>query len=56
MERHLSGATIRHFGLGTALWSVALAALLEYWFVSLLLGVLAFGVGVGLGDWEGGDR
>lgn len=55
MAGHLSGERIRRFGLSMACWAIALAALLEYWFVSFLLGALVFGIGVGLGDWKGGD-
>lgn len=55
MAYRISGASIRSFGLSMACWAIALAAFFEYWFVSFLAGVLAFGIGVGLGDWKGGD-
>lgn len=51
----LSGARVRRFGLSVSLWAVALAALLDGWQVSFLFGVLLFGIGLGLGDWKGGD-
>lgn len=55
MAGHLSGERIRRFGLSMACWAIALAALFDTWFVSLLAGVLVLGIGIGLGDWKGGD-
>lgn len=55
MAGHLSGKRIRRLGLSMACWAIALAAFFEYWFVSFLLGALVLGIGVGLGDWKGGD-
>lgn len=55
MAAHLSGSSFRRFGFSMACWAIALAAFFEYWFVSFLLGALVFGIGVGLGDWKGGD-
>ena len=52
----LSGARIRRFGFSVTLWSVALAALVDSWATSFLLGMLVVGIGIGLGDWKGGDE
>lgn len=53
--RHLTARRIRHVGFWTAYWSVALAAFVENWHTSFLVGVFAIGLGVGLGDWKWGD-
>lgn len=55
MNRFASARFIRRFGFSVALWSVALAALVDSWAPSFLLGMLALGIGIGLGDWKGGD-
>lgn len=55
MVYRISGASIRRLGLSMACWAIALAAFFEYWFVSFLLGALVLGIGIGLGDWRGGD-
>ena len=52
----LSGARVRRFGFSVALWSLALAALVDNWQASLLFGAFLLGVGIGLGDWKGGDE
>lgn len=52
----LSGARVRRFGLSVSLWAAALAALIDGWQVSFLFGALLLGIGIGLGDWKGGDR
>lgn len=55
MAARISAASIRRFGFSMACWAIALTAFFEYWFVSFLAGVLVLGIGVGLGDWKGGD-
>lgn len=52
----LSGRFLRSLGLWTCVWSLALAAVLDSWQASFLLGLFALGVGLGLGNFEiGGD-
>lgn len=55
MAARISGASIRRFGLSMAYWAIALAAFFDTWFVSFLAGVFVLGIGIGLGDWKGGD-
>ena len=55
MLGRLSARDIRWFGFSVSCWSLALAALLDGWIVSFLLGVLVLGVGVGLWDMGSGE-
>lgn len=56
MLRYLSATRIRRFGVSLALWSVALAALVDSWVSSFLFGMFVLGIGIGLCGWKGGDE
>lgn len=55
MGRILTAPRIRRLGLLVALESLALAALLDSWQVSFLIGIFVLGVGIGIAPMrEGG--
>lgn len=52
----LSGRKLRYIGLLTMMWALALAAVLNTWTASFLIGAFELGLGLGLGNFEiGGD-
>ena len=46
---------VRCYGLGCLLGSIAIAAFNPYWKTSVLLSFFMLGLGIGLGNWEGGE-
>lgn len=54
MANH-SARSVRHFGWGWLLGSVAFAAFNPWWQVNILIAIFIFGIGIGLGNWEGGE-
>lgn len=46
---------VRGFGFGFLFGSIAFAAFNPWWQVNVLLGILITGIGIGLGNWEGGE-
>lgn len=51
----LSAGKIRSFGFGLLLGSVAFASFMPFWPLSVLAAAFVMGLGIGLGDWEGGE-
>lgn len=50
-----SGRQVRIVGVTSCLLTLSMAALLPDWKTSLILSGFLLGVGVGLGDWKGGE-
>ncbi|WP_291288562.1 hypothetical protein [Enorma sp.] len=55
MRRFANARSIRRIGFSMCCWAIALAAFVDVWQAPLLLGAFLLGIGIGLGDWEGGD-
>lgn len=55
MVKKANARKIRGFGFGFLLPSIAFAALYAWWQMSVLIALFIIGIGVGIGNWEGGE-